>query len=239
MPSEETASPDSMLKSLNRYLDHAVLKPEMTRQEAEDAINLGLHFNTRTVCVRPCDVELAKSLCGGTRTDVCAVLAFPHGCGLSITKIQEAEMYVELGVAEVDMVSNYGLIRGGDWQAFEKDVACVFQILHENGILLKVILETSTLNPNQIEQATQICAEIGVDYVKTSTGFNGSGATIEAVEIMLKAAGGRTKVKASGGIRDADQATGFIEMGCDRLGVGFSTTPVLCGESAPSKDSGY
>lgn len=227
-----------MLQPLNRYLDHAVLKPEMNRQEAEDAINMGVHFNTRTVCVRPCDIDLAKSLCSGTETDVCTVLGFPHGCGLSASKAQEAKSYSELEVHEVDMVSNYGFIRGGEWSLFRNDVESVFKVLQPNGVLLKVILETSMLNPSQIAEATRLCAELGVDYVKTSTGFNGGGATIEAVEIMLESAG-NTKVKASGGIRDADQATRFINLGCKRLGVGFSTTPVLCGETAPSKDSDY
>ncbi len=227
-----------MRQPLNRYLDHAVLKPELTRQEAEDAINLGLQFNTRTVCVRPCDLELAKSLCSGTDTDVSTVLGFPHGCALTLSKVQEAQKYLELDVREVDMVSNYGFLRGGEWSLFQNDVESVFEVLRPNGILLKVILETSTLDPSLIAQATRICAALGVDYVKTSTGFNGNGATIEAVEIMLEAAG-NTKVKASGGIRNVDQATHFIEMGCERLGVGFSTTPVLCGESASSSDSDY
>jgi len=228
-----------MKQPLSRYLDHAVLKPDMTRTEAEEAINLGLSFNTRTVCIRPTDIELAKSMCRGTDTDVCVVLGFPHGCSLPSSKVAEAEAYAKLEVDEVDMVSHYGLIRGGDWKSFESDVAGVYQALHPNGILLKVILEISTLSSPQIAEATRICAAIGVDYVKTSTAFNGSGATIEAVETMLEAAGGKTKVKASGGIRNIEQATRFIEMGCGRLGVGFGTTPVLCGEAAPSKDSDY
>ncbi len=227
-----------MQQPLNRYLDHAVLKPEMTQQEAEDAINLGIRFNTRTVCVRPSDIELAKFLCTGTDTDVCTVLGFPHGCGLTLSKIQEAQRYVEQEVHEVDMVSNYGFIRGGEWSLFQKDVEGVLKALRPNGILLKVILETSMLNSSQIAQATRICADLGVDYVKTSTGFSGKGATIEAVQVMLEAAGS-TKVKASGGIRDVDQATHFIKMGCQRLGVGFSTTPILCGEDTSSSDSDY
>jgi len=105
--------------------------------------------------------------------------------------------------------------------------------------LLKVILETALLSPEQITQCTRICAELGADFVKTSTGFNGGGATFEAVAAMLEAADGTIKVKASGGIRTPEQARQFVEMGCHRLGVGFSTTPVLCGEATKSSESDY
>jgi deoxyribose-phosphate aldolase len=137
------------------------------------------------------------------------------------------------------MVSQFGMARGGDWGSFRRDIEGVFQVLHPRGILLKVILESSVLLPNQIAQATHICSDLGVAYVKTSTGFNGGGASEEAIEIMLNAVRGNTKVKASGGIRNLEQANRFIEMGCDRLGVGFSTTPVLFGDSAQANRSDY
>lgn len=227
------------MNPINRYIDHAVLKPEMNRKESEEAIKLGLNYETRTVCVRPCDIELAQSICQGSNTDVCVVLGFPHGCALTQSKRQEAESYAKMGVAEVDMVSNYGFIRSGDWAAFEKDVESVFRTLKPNGIMLKVILEISMLKREQIAEATRICAGMGVGYVKTSTGFNGSGATIDAIATMLAAAKGQIKVKASGGIRDIEQATAFIEMGCERIGVGFSTTPILCDGKGQSSKSVY
>ncbi len=228
-----------MKKHLNRFLDHAVLKPDLTRQQVEEAINLGLSFNTRTVCIRPTDIEMAKSMCSGTDTDVCVVLGFPHGCHLSSSKVVEAEAYSNLEVDEVDMVSQFGMARGGEWELFRKDIEGVQDVLNPKGILLKVILETSALDPDQIAEATRICSDLGVAHVKTSTGFNGGGASEEAIEIMLNTVRGNTKVKASGGIRDAEQAYRFIEMGCDRLGVGFSTTPVLCGDSTQASNSDY
>ena len=228
-----------MKQPLSRYLDHAVLKPDMTRTEAEEAINLGLSFNTRTVCIRPTDIELAKSMCRGTDTDVCVVLGFPHGCSLPSSKLAEAEAYAKREVDEVDMVSQFGMARGGEWGSFRKDIEGIFQVLHPRGILLKVILESSVLLPDQIAQATHICSDLGVAHVKTSTGFNGGGASEEAIEIMLNAVRGNTKVKASGGIRSFEQANRFIEMGCDRLGVGFGTTPVLFGDSVQANRSDY
>ena len=221
------------MKSINRYIDHAVLKPEMTRDDAAAAIKLGIEHDTRTVCVRPCDIELAITLCQGTATDVSTVLAFPHGATHSRSKIAEAEIFAELEVTEVDMVANYGLIRSKDWSDFETDIKGVFNILSPKGIILKVILETGALELNEISEATKRCSDTGVDFVKTSTGFGPGGASVEAVQAMLDAAFGKTKVKASGGIRTYEEAQRFIDMGCARLGVGFSTTPILCGHSAP------
>ncbi len=227
------------MQPIHRYLDHAVLKPELTPEEAQAAIEQGIHFNTRTVCVRPCDIELAQSLCRGTDTQVCTVLGFPHGSGLPASKATEANEYAERGVAEVDMVANIGLIRSSHWSAFQADVAGVIDVLKPAGIILKVILETALLDVALIKASTRLCAELGVDYVKTSTGFNGGGATVEAVAALIEAAEGRVKVKASGGIRDLAQARKYLEMGCERLGVGYTTTPALCGESAPSDEADY
>ena len=228
------------MKPINRYIDHAVLKPEMTREETTAAIKLGIEYETRTVCVRPCDIELAQSLCQGSSTKVSSVLAFPHGVSRTETKIAEAEAFARLGLAEVDMVSNYSFIKAKDWPAFESDIKGVLDVFSGKSIPLKVILESAALEIDEIAEATRRCAAIGVAFVKTSTGFGPGGATIEAVETMLDAANGKIKVKASGGIRTYADAQRFIDLGCHRLGVGFSTTPVLCGERpAQATNSAY
>lgn len=211
-----------------RYLDHAVLKPDLSEKEAIDAIELGVKYEVRTVCVRPCDIELAQRICSGTTTEVCVVLGFPHGTQLTATKVAEAQEFASLRVAEVDMVANYGKIRSGDWDYVRADIAAVAEALKPSGIPLKVIFETSTLSLEEIRKATEVSIEAGADFVKTSTGFNGAGATVEAVQAMLETAGGRVKVKPSGGIRTAAEARRYIEMGAARLGVGFSSTPALC-----------
>lgn len=224
--------------TINRYLDHAVLKPELTRQEAADAIKLGIKYKVRTVCVRPCDIEMASELCKGTETQVSCVLAFPHGDTLSEVKAVEARLYIEKGTNEIDMVANYGYIRSGLWDLVEKDIKAVSMVTKPAGILLKVILEANTLNTEEIAKATVIAIKAGADYVKTSTGFNGPGATVEAVEAMVKAAEGRIKVKASGGIRNYEQAKRFVDMGCDRLGNGYGSTPAICdGNGEESKEA--
>lgn len=221
-----------------RTIDHAVLKPEMTREESRKAILEGIGYNTKTVCVRPCDIELAVELCKGTQTDPCAVLAFPHGCVPSEVKAFEASDYIAKGIKEIDMVANYGFIKSGMWDWVLKDIRAVSDITKKAGILLKVIFETCTLDTEEIKKTTGICIEAGADFVKTSTGFHSKGATLEAVKAMLDAAGGRIRVKASGGIRDIETARQYIEMGCERLGVGSSTTSVLVRGEGKST-SGY
>ncbi len=210
-----------------RYIDHAVLKPELSRDEAVEAIKSGIFYGVKTVCVRPTDIETAISLCKGSQTEVSCVLAFPHGCVPAEVKAFEASQYAAKGVAEVDMVANYGFIRSGLWKEVLADISAVREATAKAGVLLKVIFETCTLTLDEIARATEIAIEAGADYVKTSTGFHSQGATQETVSAMLKASAGRIRVKASGGIRDFEQARRYVEMGCDRLGVGYTTTPVL------------
>ncbi len=222
-----------------RYVDHAVLKPGYTRAEATSEIEVGLEHHVRTICVRPCDLALAVDLCEGTDTDPGVVLAFPHGCHLPASKAAEAREYVERGAREIDMVVNYGLIRSGEWSLVAEDIRAVTRVTRPAGIPLKVILETSELTLEQVAKATGIAIEAEADFVKTSTGFASGGATVEAVRTMLDTAAGRIRVKASGGIRDLATARRYIEMGCARLGVGSTTTPVLAGAETATSSEAY
>lgn len=211
-----------------RYLDHAVLKPEMSQDEAREAIALGIAHKVRTVCVRPCDIAMAATLCAGSDTEVSCVLAFPHGCTPAAVKAFEAKEAIAAGTREIDMVANYGFIRSGLREALLADMRAVTDVARPAGILVKVILETCTLTPDQIRFATEIAVEAGADFVKTSTGFHSGGATVEAVAAMFEAGAGRICVKASGGIRTLEDANRFLDMGCERLGVGYGSTPALC-----------
>lgn len=225
---------------IERYLDHAVLKPSMTRDEAEKEMRLGIAYKVRTICVRPADIPLAIRLCEGTETEVSCVLAFPHGTALSESKSDEAKRYIELGVAEIDMVVNYSLIRSGLWDAVEKDIRAVTTIANPAGVKVKTIFETSELTIDEITRATEAAIAAEATFVKTSTGFAGGNATEEAVGAMLKAAAGRIEIKPSGGIRDRDRAELFIKMGATRLGVGSSSTPIICNaEKRAPNESGY
>jgi len=222
---------DKENKMISRYLDHAVLKPEMTEAEVIAAIQNGIDNKVKTVCVRPCDIELAKGMCKGTETEVICVLDFPHGTGGADAKEALAKIYAAQGVAEIDMVMNYGYARSGKWDAVEDEISRVVAVGHGAGIPVKVILETSELSAQEITQATEICAKVGADFVKTSTGFSKHGATVDAVRTMLDAADGRISVKASGGVRDYETAKMYVDMGVARIGNGSgSTDAIVAGE---------
>lgn len=223
---------------INRYIDHAVLKPELTLAETISQIEAGLQFNVRTVCVKPADIAIATKILGGSETDISCVLSFPHGNDLPASKSDAARRFIDLGVAEIDMVVNYGLICSGLWDELREDILAVTTHSKLAGVKVKTIFETACLSVEQITYATEIAAECNADFVKTSTGFGPGGATEEAVRTMLKAAAGRISVKASGGIRDYATAEMFLKMGAARLGVGAATTPVIIAGAGKSAE-GY
>ena len=217
-----------MRDPINRYLDAAILVPETNRDDFEKVVDTCLGLDVFSVCVRPCDIERAQALCRGSSTAVCVVLGFPHGSQLSKSKVDEARRYLAMGVDEIDMVANYGWARSGLWDEVRVDIAGVAGLTRAAGVPLKVIFETAQLDPRTISRLVGICVEAGADFVKTSTGFNGAGASEEDVKRMLEAADGRIKVKASGGIRDRDRAGRFLDLGVHRLGVNWSSCVTIC-----------
>ena len=216
-----------------RYYDSAVLKPEMSEEEVKAAIRLSIELDSCTVCVRPCDIELAIQMTEGTNTKVSCVLDFPHGDAPAEAKAALAEIYAAKGVFEIDMVLNFGYVRSGKWDEVKKGICGVVDAAAKYGVGVKVIFETCYLTAEEIRKATEICVEAGAKFVKTSTGFGTTGATVEAVQTMLEAADGKIQVKASGGIRDYAAAKAYVDMGVTRLGVGFSSIQKICdGETA-------
>ena len=224
--------------NIARYLDHAVLKPDMTPEQARDAIQLGIDYHVYSVCVRGCDIDMALEMTKDTDTLVSCVLDFPYGYSGAAVKRAAAAEYAAKGVHEIDMVMNYGYAKGGDWAVVEQEICGVVEEAHKKGVLVKVIFETSQLTLDEVRKATRVCIAAGADFVKTSTGFNGTGATVEAVQAMLEEAQGRIKVKPSGGIRDYKTAKMYVDMGAARLGTGFSSCKALC-EGGKAEGEGY
>ena len=210
----------------------------MTQDDIKAAIKQGIEYNVGTMCVRPCDIELALEMCKGTQTEVITVLDFPHGCAPAAAKEALAKIYADMGVKEIDMVMNYGYARSGLWEKVQDEVSRVVKQAHAKGVAVKVIQETSELTVEQIEKATKVCVAAGADFVKTSTGFSKSGASVEAVEAMLRAGEGKIKVKPSGGIRNYEPAKKYVDMGAARLGVGSGSVAVIC-EGHGESDSNY
>lgn len=213
--------------NIARYFDSAILKPDMTPEQVEAAIQESISFDSYSVCVRGCDIDLAVRLTQGTNTVVSCVLDFPYGYSGIETKRAAARDYASRGVKDIDMVMNYGAARGGAWDVVEAEVRAVVEEAHKQGVIVKVIFETSQLNLDQIRKATEVCIAAGADFVKTSTGFNGGGATVEAVQAMLETAKGRIKVKPSGGIRNYETAKMYVDMGVDRLGIGYGSCKAI------------
>lgn len=217
--------------SLAAYMDAAVLAPQLSDDEARAQTQMAIDAQCKTVCVRPSSLDMAVRMCAGQKTRPSVVLGFPHGDQTTTVKVAEARNTMQLKPYEVDMVNNIGMLRSGRWAEYEAEIRSVAEIVHQGGARLKVILETSQLTREEIMEATRVCIRAGADFVKTSTGFTGGGASVEAVEAMLEAAEGKIEVKASGGIRDAETARKYIAMGCTRLGVGAgSVTAILDGE---------
>jgi deoxyribose-phosphate aldolase len=224
-------------RELGRYIDQSVLKPEFTLAEVQKYIQEGIDFNCKTVCINPAYLDVAREMCKGTDTGLCVVCDFPFGASSTASKVKQAEIICQNGdIEDLDIVANYGYIRSEQWQAFEEDIRAVAAVAHRYGTLLKVIFETDALTLEQVATATEYACRAGADFVKTSTGFytggESKGATPEVIQVMLNAAKGRCKVKGSGGIRTREHFLQLIDMGIDRMGIGYRSTPVVLGLDA-------
>ncbi len=224
-------------EKVSATIDHAVLKPSFTDNDVIKGCELGRKYKVASVCVRPSDVALAKKQLHGSGVKTSVVVGFPHGANRSETKALEAKLAIEDGAEELDMVLNIGKLLSGDYEYVKNDIKAVVKEAKKFGVLVKVIFEIYYLTNQQIQDATKLSIEAGADFVKTSTGFAEGSATIEAVDIMIKTAAGRIKVKPSGGIRNFEDAVRFLELGADRLGVG-STEKVL-GDSVANDNENY
>ncbi len=219
---------------LASYIDQSVLKPEFTQDEIRRYIREGVDYRCKTVCINPTSLDMARELCRGTDTGICVVCDFPFGLSSTASKVQQADAICRGGdVEDLDVVANYGWIRSGLWTQVADDIRAVAQKAHEYGTLLKVIFETDALSLDEVAKATDVACVAGADFVKTSTGFftGGSsvGASVEVVRRMMEAAGGRCRVKGSGGIRTREQFFALIDLGIDRMGIGYKSTPVVLG----------
>jgi deoxyribose-phosphate aldolase len=202
---------------LNKYIDHTLLSPTATEADILKLCDEALKFNFYSVCVNSCYVPIAKQALGYSKVKVCTVVGFPLGAMSTEAKVFEAKKAIEQGASEIDMVMNIGWLKSNNHVAVLKDIADVKRAI---GLIpLKVILEISELSKNEIVKACEISIDAKADFVKTSTGFSKSGATLTAVKIMKKTVKDQLKIKASGGIRDAETALKYIDIGVHRIGA--------------------
>ena len=201
--------------NLAKYIDHTILKAVATKQDVTKLCAEAAQYGFASVCVNPFWVSLCADLLKGSGVKVCTVIGFPLGANASKVKAFEAELAIKEGADEVDMVINIGALKSGMFDVVKEDIAAVRE--SSKGKTLKVIIETSYLTEEEKKPVCKICAEGGVDVVKTTTGFTDAGATAADVKLMAEASG--LAVKASGGIRSKEDALKMIEAGASRLGT--------------------
>ncbi|MEF9968567.1 MAG: deoxyribose-phosphate aldolase [Longicatena sp.] len=222
------------IQELASYIDYSVLKPEFTQQEIIDLTKDGVQLGCATICVNPGYLSLLEPYVKGSITQLCPVCDFPFGTSSTQSKVAQIEIAAHYGsVKEVDIVANFGHIRSGMYDEVTKDLKACADVAHKYGKELKAIFETDALNEEQIKKTCACCVEAGVDFVKTSTGFltgfEGHGATIETIALMMNEVDGKCKVKGSGAIRTREHFLALIDMGIDRMGVGYKSVPVVLG----------
>src|SRR5512143_1528899 len=205
--------------NLARMIDHTLLKPDATQQEIAQLCFEARKYGFASVCVNPTWVSLCAQLLQGSQVKVCTVIGFPLGATSSETKAFETETAIRQGATEIDMVINIGALKARDLETVAKDIRGVVNVAHPRGSIVKVIIETVLLTDEEKTIASLISKEAGADFVKTSTGFAGGGATVHDVELMRKTVGPQMGVKASGGVRTFEDAASMIRAGATRIGA--------------------
>lgn len=204
---------------LAKVIDHSLLRPELTTQEVIEGCQLAARYHVATVCVKPCHVRLAAELLKGSDVMVSTVVGFPHGSNTTEIKVMEAQKAMDDGAVELDMVLNIGELRSGNSDYVYQDIKAVCDVAHSRGVKVKVILENAYLTDEQKVLGCQLAEKAGADWVKTSTGFAPSGATLEDLRLMRRSVSEKVQIKAAGGVRTLDALLAVIEAGVTRCGA--------------------
>ena len=212
---------------LAKTIDHSLLRPELTDADIRTGCELAHRYHVASVCVKPYHVPLASKLLEGSDVAVGTVIGFPHGSSTTTTKVFEAREALENGAVEVDMVINIGALRSGQTEYVQADIQAVVAAV-KGKALVKVILENAYLNRDEIIMGCKLVEAAGGDFVKTSTGFAPSGATLEDLKLMRETVSPHVQVKAAGGVRTLDALLDVIDVGVTR--VGATTTALMLDE---------
>lgn len=203
----------------SKLFDHTILKADATSSDVDKICKEALEHHFASVCVNQYRTKQVSQALAGSDVRVCTVVGFPLGAVSSEVKAYEAELAINDGAHEIDMVINIGALKDKDYDTVRDDIKAVRDVCEKNKITLKAIIEACLLDNDEKKTACQLALEAGADFVKTSTGFSTGGATTEDVALMRAAVGNNAFVKASGGIRDKDTAMAMVEAGADRLGT--------------------
>jgi deoxyribose-phosphate aldolase len=216
--------------NIAQFIDHTILKPTTTLEDIRKICAEAIEYKFAAVCVPPPFVRNAKMMLKDSEVKAATVVGFPFGYSVAKAKIFEMQQAIEDGADEIDVVVNLIALKAGQWTYLENEIKFLVEAAHKNGRIIKVIIESGILTTEEIIRCCELYSKMGVDFVKTSTGYAEKGASVEAVHIMKAHLPENIKIKASGGIRDFAFAKELVEAGADRLGCSASVA-IVKGES--------
>jgi len=202
-----------------KMIDHSLLNPVLTDEEMEEGCRLAVRYNVASSCVKPYFLERCAELLAGSSVAASTVLGFPHGGHTTAVKVAEAEQALHDGGIELDTVVNIGKVLSGDWAYVREDIKAVGDVTHAGGAIVKVVFENCYLQDGHKIRLCEICAEVGADFVKTSTGYGTGGATISDLKLMRQHSPAHVRIKAAGGIRTLDALLEVRAIGVSRSGA--------------------
>ena len=211
-------------EQLAKVIDHSLLRPELTEADVIAGCELAARYHVATVCVKPCDVKLAKELLKDSDVLVSTVVGFPHGSNVTFIKVAEAQQAMDDGAVELDMVLNIGQLRSGNHDYVREDIEAVCEAAHARGAKVKVIFENAYLTDEEKIIACQLSESAGADWVKTSTGFAPGGATLEDLRLMRANVSEKVQIKSAGGVRTLAALLDVIDAGVTRSGATATAT---------------
>ncbi|MEY4181275.1 MAG: Deoxyribose-phosphate aldolase 2 [Planctomycetota bacterium] len=202
-----------------KMIDHSLLAPTLTPAELRAGCALALKYDVASVCMLPYFLPEGAALLRGSTVKASSTIGFPHGGQATAIKRAEAELAVRDGCEELDMVVNISQVLGGEWSAVRADIAAVIEVAHAAGRKVKVIFENCFLRDEHKIRLCEICGELNADWVKTSTGYGATGATLDDLRLMRRHSPSHVQVKAAGGVRDFDSLVAVREIGVTRCGA--------------------
>ncbi len=216
------AHPKYSKKKIAKTIDHSLLKPEMTRDEVRQGCEIAKKYDVASVCCKPSDVAFCAEILKGTDVEIGTVVGFPHGSSTTATKVFETKAAIADGATEIDMVLNIGLLKSGLYEEVKSDIAAVVEAA--GGKMVKVILENAYLTDDEKVTACKLCEAAGAHYVKTSSGYAPTGATVADVKLMRASVSPKVKVKSAGGVRTLDALIEMLDAGIERSGATTTST---------------
>ena len=212
-------TPTYTYEDIAKMIDHSLLNPTLTTQELEDGCALAVRYNVASVCIMPYYLARSAELLVGTSVRASTTIGFPHGVNSTAIKLAEAQQALRDGAQELDAVINISKARSGEWQYVRDELLALTETTHAGGAKIKVIFENAYLDDASKIRLCEMCGDLRVDWVKTSTGYAPSGATFPDLELMRKHSPPSVQVKAAGGIRDLDAMLKVRDIGVSRVGA--------------------